>query len=104
MSKIAAYWSIATFLGQIVLWQLPMYGAKMVFGKSFFVAWVVISLILLWLALIVANFYPLADGGIQQIWMLLTGRSAVKEKEEDQSPSSGNSIFGTVEGTAPKAG
>jgi hypothetical protein len=32
--KIAAIWSIATFLGHWVLWPLPMYAAKYVFGKS----------------------------------------------------------------------
>jgi urea-proton symporter len=34
ISKIAAYWAVATFLGQIVLWPLPMYGAKMIFGRT----------------------------------------------------------------------
>jgi Na+/proline symporter len=33
-SRIAAFWSIATFLGHWVLWPLPMYGAKYVFGKT----------------------------------------------------------------------
>lgn len=32
--KIAAYWSIATFLGHWVLWPLPMYASKYVFGKE----------------------------------------------------------------------
>jgi hypothetical protein len=32
--KIAAYWSIATFLGHWVLWPLPMYASKYVFGKK----------------------------------------------------------------------
>lgn len=32
--KIAAYWSIATFLGHWVLWPLPMHASKYVFGKG----------------------------------------------------------------------
>lgn len=32
--RIAAFWSIATFLGHWVLWPLPMYGAKYIFGKT----------------------------------------------------------------------
>jgi hypothetical protein len=32
--RIAAYWSIATFLGHWVLWPLPMYASKYVFGKG----------------------------------------------------------------------
>lgn len=104
MSRIAAYWAIATVLGQIVLWPLPMYGAKMIFGRSFFVAWVVISLIWLWLALFVANFYPLFDGGVRQILTVVRGTTVRTEKEDDQSSSSRNSTLGTVEVSAPKAG
>lgn len=32
--RIAAFWSIATFLGHWVIWPLPMYGSKYVFGKG----------------------------------------------------------------------
>lgn len=32
--RIAAFWSIATFLGHWVLWPLPMYGSQYVFGKK----------------------------------------------------------------------
>lgn len=101
MSKIAAYWGAATFVGQIVLWPLPMYAAKMVFGKTFFVAWIVVSLIWLWLALIVANFYPLIDGGLQQFWGIVTGRVDKAEKEQ---ASSGSSTHGVVEVSVPKTG
>lgn len=34
MSKWAAYWAVATFIGQIALWPLPMYGARFIFGKK----------------------------------------------------------------------
>lgn len=34
MSKVAAFWAVATVLGHILLWPLPMYGAKMIFGRS----------------------------------------------------------------------
>lgn len=32
--RIAAFWSIATFLGHWVLWPLPMYGSKYIFEKK----------------------------------------------------------------------
>lgn len=32
--RIAAFWSIATFLGHWVIWPLPMYGSHYVFGKK----------------------------------------------------------------------
>ena len=34
MSRVALYWGIATFAGQWVLWPLPMYGARFIFGKK----------------------------------------------------------------------
>lgn len=32
--RIAAFWSIATFLGHWVLWPLPMYAAQYIFSKG----------------------------------------------------------------------
>jgi len=32
--RIAAVWSVATFLGHWVIWPLPMYGSGYVFGKK----------------------------------------------------------------------
>ena len=32
--RIAAFWSIATFLGHWVLWPLPMYGSRYIFEKK----------------------------------------------------------------------
>ncbi|KAL2819602.1 Sodium:solute symporter family-domain-containing protein [Aspergillus cavernicola] len=68
MSHWAAFWAVFTIIGHILLWPVPMFGARMSFSKSFFTAWVVISLIWLWLTLVVAIFYPLIDGGLQQMW------------------------------------
>ncbi|KAF5124316.1 putative urea active transporter 1 [Metarhizium anisopliae] len=59
---IAAVWSLATFLGHWVLWPLPMYAANYVFSRSFFVAWVVVSIIWVWGTMLVAGFYPIIDG------------------------------------------
>jgi hypothetical protein len=38
---------------------------------QFFIAWIVISLIWLWFTLVVAIFYPLIDGGLQQMWTVI---------------------------------
>lgn len=34
MSRLAAWWAAATFAGQVLLWPLPMYGARFVFSKK----------------------------------------------------------------------
>ena len=60
--RIAAYWSIATFLGHWVLWPLPMYASKYIFTKTFFQAWLVVAIIWLWGTLLVGGFYPVIDG------------------------------------------
>ena len=65
--RIAAFWSIATFLGHWVLWPLPMYAAKYVFSKTFFSAWLIVAIIWLWITLFVAGFYPIIDGREQII-------------------------------------
>ncbi|KAJ5538806.1 hypothetical protein N7494_008285 [Penicillium frequentans] len=76
--RIAAFWSIATFLGHWVIWPLPMYGSGYIFEKKFFIAWVVVAIIWLWGTMLIAIVYPLIDGGIQQIHQIyrgLTGRN-----------------------------
>lgn len=93
MSRIAAWWALATVLGQVLLWPLPMYGAKNIMSKGLFIAWVTISLIWLFLTLIIAIFYPLVDGGITDIWEVIQyfrGKQAVVEEEtskEEGTPS-----------------
>ncbi|EHA18840.1 hypothetical protein ASPNIDRAFT_42651 [Aspergillus niger ATCC 1015] len=83
--RIAAFWSIATFLGHWVLWPLPMYGSKYVFGKGFFTAWVIVGIIWLWITMLVAIFYPLLDGGMQQ--MLQISRALRGRREAVTSTS-----------------
>lgn len=43
-----------------------------------FVTWIVVSLIWLWFTLVVSNFYPLYDGGLSQILIVLRGKKGVK--------------------------
>ncbi|RHZ56161.1 sodium:solute symporter family protein [Aspergillus thermomutatus] len=89
--RIAAFWSIATFLGHWVLWPLPMYGAKYVFGKTFFVAWVMVAIIWLWGTMLVAIVYPIVDGGIQQMAQvyqgLAWGKASTSTPVERSTPS-----------------
>ncbi|KAE8155149.1 Sodium:solute symporter family-domain-containing protein [Aspergillus avenaceus] len=98
--RIAAFWSIATFLGHWVIWPLPMYGSKYVFGKAFFSAWVVVAIIWLWLTMLVAIFYPIVDGGIQQTLQVYRGlrsdghRNKVANPQTPPSPS----IVGSTKG------
>lgn len=65
--RIAAFWALGTFLGHWVLWPLPMYASKYIFGKAFYAAWLIIAIIWLWGTLFMVGFYPLIDGR-HQIW------------------------------------
>ncbi|OJI90057.1 hypothetical protein ABZX51_005382 [Aspergillus tubingensis] len=87
--RIAAFWSIATFLGHWVLWPLPMYGSKYVFGKGFFTAWVIVGIIWLWITMLVAIFYPLIDGGVQQMMQISRG---LRERKNAVTSSSVPSV------------
>ncbi|KAI5861153.1 sodium/proline symporter [Durotheca rogersii] len=78
MTRWAIFWTIFTLLGHFFLWPFAMYGAKMVFSKSLFTAWIVVSLIYLFFTLLVSNIYPLYDGGIRKIWTVVTGRASRK--------------------------
>ncbi|KAF2791482.1 hypothetical protein K505DRAFT_363791 [Melanomma pulvis-pyrius CBS 109.77] len=68
-----------------------VYGARNVMGKGLFVAWIVVSLIWLWVALIIANFLPLIDGGASQIYKvvkdILENRTGEKEDSGLSTPS-----------------
>lgn len=114
--RIAAFWSIATFLGHWVIWPLPMYGSGYIFEKKvsfiimspflkkklmlgqFFIAWVVVAIIWLWGTMLIAIVYPLVDGGIQQMLQIyrgLTGHNNdqnndthIKDMGANGSPSS----------------
>ncbi|KAK2789019.1 hypothetical protein FQN53_002835 [Emmonsiellopsis sp. PD_33] len=92
--RIAAIWSLATFFGHWVLWPLPMYAAKYIYGKSFFIAWLLVAIIWLWGTMLISIFYPLIDGGIQQsmeIYSYLRNRNTSDEgnnrKEGISSPN-----------------
>lgn len=39
-----------------------------------FYVWVIVALIWLFIALLIANFYPLLDGGLEKIWIVLRGQ------------------------------
>ncbi|UNI22953.1 hypothetical protein JDV02_008796 [Purpureocillium takamizusanense] len=60
--RIAAIWAAATFFGHWVIWPLPMYAAKYVFGRGFFVAWVSVSIVWVWATMLVVSVYPVSDG------------------------------------------
>lgn len=39
-----------------------MYASNYVFGRGFFIAWIVIAIIWVWGTMFVAGFYPIIDG------------------------------------------
>lgn len=84
--RIAAFWSLATFLGHWVLWPLPMYAAHYVFSKDFYAAWLIIAIIWLWVTLFVAGLAPLWSGRDQilSVFKSFTSRRG-KVVSEDSS-------------------
>lgn len=133
--RIAAIWSVATFLGHWVIWPLPMYGSHYIFQKGvcpsekrsstfsplfslhlpylpetrkiktneipqFFAAWLIVAIIWLWGTMLISTFYPLLDGGIQQIMQvyraLRQGRSAGGRKNKDDATSTPSSTDSSV--------
>lgn len=61
---------------------LPIYASKYVFSKSFFSAWVVVSIIWVWGTMFIVGFYPIIDGRKQilQVWRGLVGGSHLNGK------------------------
>lgn len=70
-----------------------MYAAQYVFSSRFFVAWVVISIIWVWLTMIVAGFFPIIDGW-GQVALVFRG---LLRKKEDVSASASASASDCVE-------
>ncbi|KAF2734689.1 hypothetical protein EJ04DRAFT_436717 [Polyplosphaeria fusca] len=87
--RIATYWALATFLGHWVLWPLPMYASKYIFGKEFYVAWLVVAITWLWGTLFIVGFYPVIDGW-RQIWAVWQGLWEGKHRGERSETVSGS--------------
>ncbi|KAF2638663.1 SSS family solute:Na+ symporter [Massarina eburnea CBS 473.64] len=102
MSRIAAWWGAATFFGQVLVWPLPMYGARNVMGKGLFVAWIVIALVWLWITLFIAIFLPLIDGGAKQTWQVL--KSLGKTRRDGKVGSGASTPTGNIETVTAKVG
>ncbi|KKY22146.1 putative urea active transporter [Phaeomoniella chlamydospora] len=95
--KIAAIWSAATFFGHWVIWPLPMYGSNYIFSKGFFVAWLVVSIIWLWITLLVVGFFPIIDGRKQivTVWRALRSKEPQKVEEHGSTSSSSRTDIDT---------
>ncbi|KAL1610723.1 hypothetical protein SLS60_002393 [Paraconiothyrium brasiliense] len=91
--RIAAIWALATFLGHWVLWPLPMYASKYIFGKGFFAAWLVIAIIWLWGTLFIVGFYPLIDGR-QQLWAVWQAMRDGRHKKSVKGTALDRSVSG----------
>jgi urea-proton symporter len=81
-----------------------MYASHYVFGRGFFVAWIVVSIIWVWGTMIVAGFYPIIDGWSQLrlVYQGLRGHSrGQKDSDGVQSPSSDSSVINAGEEKAP---
>ncbi|KAH6693533.1 urea active transporter [Plectosphaerella plurivora] len=103
--RLAAIWSLATFLGHWVLWPLPMYASRYIFGQGFFVAWLVVAIIWVWGTMFVAGFYPLIDGRQQILDVLRTVRGGKKSaKSDSEEPGTPREVFASEKGSEKGAG
>ncbi|KAI9150821.1 putative DUR3-Urea permease [Paramyrothecium foliicola] len=100
---LAAVWSAATFLGHWVLWPLPMYASRYVFGKGFFVAWVVVSIIWVWGTMLVAGFYPIIDGW-KQLNLVYQGVKNSSKMESETNGTQSHDSDGSVLQTPKEVG
>lgn len=72
-----------------------MYGSKYIFGKGFFVAWIVVAIIWVWCTMLIAGFYPIIDGRrqLRQVYDGLRGTHRVDADDESgtetETPGSG---------------
>jgi hypothetical protein len=95
--RIAAIWAAVTFLGHWVLWPLPMYASKYIFGETFFTAWLVVAIVWLWGTLIIVGFYPIVDGRHQllEVWRSIRAGVHTKTKRDGSTHDSSESGEGT---------
>ncbi|KAK6075637.1 urea active transporter [Seiridium cupressi] len=84
--RIASIWALATFFGHWVLWPLPMYGSGYIFGKGFFEAWIIFSIIWVWGTMFIAGFFPILDGW-KQLRAVYRGLKGSKQSNSDGSVS-----------------
>ncbi len=71
-----------------------MYASHYVFGKGFFVAWLVISIIWVWGTMFIAGFFPIIDGWgqLKQVYFGIRGQNLAQGKlEVVQDPSTESS-------------
>lgn len=57
MSIIAAAWAILTILGHILLWPLPMYGARIIFSRPVRLKLMNLSIIVVFVVVVVLPTY-----------------------------------------------
>jgi len=101
--KIASWWAAATFLGHWVLWPLPMYASKYVFGRGFFSAWLIVAIVWLWGTMLIAGFYPIIDGR-KQIMVIFKSSGNIRKVESGTSSpvneKKGNTLVSASSGSS----
>lgn len=61
-----------------------MYGSGYIFGKGFFEAWIIFSIIWVWGTMFVAGFFPIVDGW-KQLRAVYRGLRASRHSKGDSS-------------------
>ncbi|KAI9357535.1 Sodium:solute symporter family-domain-containing protein [Pilaira anomala] len=79
-SRFAKISSLVLSFVLFILWPLPMFFSRYVFSKSFFTAWVVVSIIWVFGSTIAVGIYPIYESRLtirnvfQEIWRELRGK------------------------------
>lgn len=63
-----------------------MYGSGYIFGKGFFVAWIIVAIVWVWGTMIIAGFFPIIDGW-KQLKAVHRGLRSSKEPRANDSGS-----------------
>lgn len=89
-------WPLGLMVSLLLIWRrltytdirrhrpLPMYGSGYIFGKGFFEAWIIFSIIWVWGTMFVAGFFPIVDGW-KQLRAVYRGLRASRHSKGDSS-------------------
>lgn len=78
-----------------------MYASEYIFSRTFFVAWVVVSIIWVWGTMLIAGFFPIIDGW-RQILLVVRGVRGRETKTSESDSIEGDQVVQTEKLTGSK--
>lgn len=83
-----------------------MYASKYVFGRGFFIAWIVVSIIWVWCTMLITGFYPILDGWrqLRQVYQGVRRKPDQYPSDSETNSNAGPALEFVSEGKASTAG